>query len=297
MRVAFITHIQSVCNDVELADKGARPGLDHLIEVTCHRFVVECQQTGTKRDRSGAETSSMECLSNPADVALLLAQLSDQGNWGPHDLLLNRLILHAETVHTFAFSAFFQPLLATLIHRLREFSDNIPRYAELFKTVLEDYRLRYIQPRPPGGDWACSPEGCGRGRGCPSCEKLDEFLGDPTKEIERFQVENYRRAHLHQQLDGTGHRHDTDRSTYPETLVVKKRQSSLHKAFTEWQARVVEGEKALNAMDGDVLKELLGDQYTEMMSLSKVKKTHKTPGVRQSIRESRGKRIEIIDLA
>lgn len=294
MRVAFITHIQRVCNDVELADKGARPGLDHLIEVTCHRFAVECQQTGTKRDRSGAETSSMECLSNPADVALLLAQLSDQGNWGPHDLLLNKLILKARIVHTFAFPSFFQPLLATLIQRLQEFSNHIPRYADLFQTVLENYRFRYIQPKPPGGDWACSPEGCGRY--CHDCKKMDEFLGDPTKEVERFRVENYRRAHLHQQLDGTGHRHDTDRSTYPETLVVKKRQSSSHKAFTEWQARVVEGEKASSAMDGDVLKELLGDQYTEMMSLRKVKKTHNTPGVRQSIRESGGKRIEIIDL-
>lgn len=293
MRVAFITHIRKVFSDVELEDKGARPGLDHLIEATCHRFVVECQQTGTKRDRSGAESSSMECLSNPADVALLLAQLLDQGNWGHHDLLLNRLILNAGTVHTIAFPAFFQPLLATVLQSLQDFPNHIPCYAEFSQTVLENYRFRYIQPKPPGGDWACPPEGCGR---CQECKKLDEFLADPTKETETFRVQPYRRAHLHQQLDRTGHRHDTDRSTYPETLVVKKRQSSTHKAFTEWQARVVEGEKALNAMDGDILKEILGDQYTEVMNLRNVKKTHNTPGVRQSIRELQGERVEIIDL-
>lgn len=78
MLVAFIALIQSIIDDVVLADKGARLGLDHLIQVMCHRFVIECQQIGTKRDRSDAETSSMKCLPSPADVALLLAQLSGQ---------------------------------------------------------------------------------------------------------------------------------------------------------------------------------------------------------------------------
>lgn len=45
MLVAFIALIQSIVDDVVLADKGARPGLDHLVQVMCHRFVVECQQT------------------------------------------------------------------------------------------------------------------------------------------------------------------------------------------------------------------------------------------------------------
>lgn len=114
--------------------------------------------------------------------------------------------------------------------------------------------------------------------------------------IERFPIDNYRRAHLHQQLDSTGHRHDTDRSTYPETPFVKKRQSSSHEAFTEWQARVVEGEKVLNAMDGDALKELLGDRYNDMINLGKVKRTHNTSGVKQSIKKSPRERIEIKDL-
>lgn len=197
-------------------------------------------------------------------------------------------------MHTFALPAFFQPLLATLIHWLREVSNHIPRFTESFQTVLGNYRFHYIQPKPPGGDWTFPPEGCGRH--CHDCKSLDEFLGDPTKMIERFPIDSYRRAHLHQQLDSTGHRHGTDRSMYPETLVVKKRQSSSQKAFTEWQARVVEGEKELYAMDGDVLKELLGDRYSEIMYLVKVKRTHNTCGVRQRIRKSPRERIEIIDL-
>ena len=77
MRLAFIARIHSIYNDVELAEKGAQPGLDRLLQVTCQNFVVQCQQTGTKRDRSGGEISSTECLSNHEDVALLMHQLSD----------------------------------------------------------------------------------------------------------------------------------------------------------------------------------------------------------------------------
>ena len=269
MHLAFIAHIQNLLNDATLAEKGARRGLHRLTEVTCRRYVVQCQQTGTKRDRSGVETSSTECLSSPEDVALLLYQLCDTGKWNLHDLLLNRLLSSAETVHNFAFPAFFLPLLGTLLFRLQSYPDHVSSYVDFFKAVLEDYRQRYIQPKPPSSDWAYSPEGCSDSY-CYDCKKLDDFLLDPVKVMERFPVDNRQRAHLHQQLNRTSHSHDTDRSTYPETLVVKKRQSSSQEKFMEWQARVAEAEKALGAMDGDVLKELLEEQYSEILDFKKV---------------------------
>ena len=262
MRLAFIVHILSTYDDETIEDKGARPGLHRLIEVTCRRFVVQCQQTGTKRDRSGAEISSTaECLSNSEDVALFLHQLSDWQDWSDHDHLLDRLSLSAESVHTFAFPAFFLPLLTTIANRLESFPDHVSRYQELFRTVLINYRLRYLQSKPPGSDWARSPEGCGE-RYCNDCKKLDRFLLDPTQEIEKFAVHSSNRAHLHEQLDRTRHSHVTDGSG---TLVVKKAQSALHKAFMEWEARIAEGEKALGAMNQDVLKELLAEEYTEII--------------------------------
>ena len=262
MRIAFIAHILSTYNDETIEDKGARPGLNRLIEVTCRRFVVQCQQTGTKRDRSGAEISStVECFSNSEDVALLLQQLSDGEDWFDHDCLLDRLSLSAESVHTFAFPAFFLPLLAMLVNRLQSFPDHMSRYRELFRTVLKNYRLRYIQSKPPGSDWARSPKGC-RGGDCYECEKLDVFLLDPTEEIERFPVCSSDRFHLHEQLDGTGHSHVTDASG---TLVVTKAQSVLHNASVDWEARVAEARKALTAMNQDILKELLEEEYTEIV--------------------------------
>ena len=262
MRIAFITHILSTYNDETIEDKGARSGLNRLAEVTCRRFMVQCQQTGTKRDRSGAEISStVECFSNSEDVALFLHQLSDGEAWFDHDRLLDRLSLSAESVHTFAFSAFFLPLLARLVNRLQSSPDHISRYKELFRAVLKNYRLRYIQSKPPASDWARSSEGCGE-RYCYDCYKLDTFLLDPTKEIERFAVCSSNRAHLHQQLNNTRHSHVTERSG---TLVVKKAQSASHKAFMNWEVRVAEEEKALRAMNQDILKELLEEEYAEIV--------------------------------
>ena len=262
MRLAFIAHILSTYNDETIEDKGGRPGLNRLIEVTCRRFVVQCQQTGTKRHRSGAEISStVECFSNPEDVALFLNQLSDWEDWFNHDRLLDRLSLSAESVHTSAFPAFFLPLLATLVTRLQSFPDHMSGYKGLFRTVLKNYRLRFVQAKPPGVDWARASEGCGE-RYCYDCKKLDKFLLDPTMETERFPVCNSNRAHLHQQLDDTRHSHVTDRSG---TLVVKKAQSALYKASVDWEARVAEGEKALRAINQDILKELLEEEYTEIV--------------------------------
>ena len=265
MRLAFITHILSTYSNETIEDKGARPGLNRLTQVTCKRFVVQCYQTGTKRDRFGAEISStVECFTYSDDVALVLHQLSDSEDWLNHDRLLDRLSFSSESVHTFAFPAFFLPLLATLVTRLQSFPDLLSRYKELFWTVLCNYRLRYIQSKPPGSDWARAPEGC-REHYCRDCTKLDTFLLDPVQEIERFPVSNGNRAHLHQQLDDTRHSHVTDRSG---TLVVTKAQSASHKVFMDWEARVAEGEMALRAMDQDILKELLEEEYTEIVEWS-----------------------------
>ncbi len=70
-----------------------------------------------------------------------------------------------------------------------------------------------------------------------------------------------------------GHSHGTDRSTYPETLVVKKAERKSHKAYKACKARVVEAEKLLGAMGQDMLKELVREQYTELIDLRSIRKT------------------------
>ena len=78
--------------------------------------------------------------------------------------------------------------------------------------------------------------------------------------------------------------------------MVTKKQTLSHKTFTEWQARVEEGELALRAMDRDVLKQLLEEQYDEMVDLRKIEKKNKTSGRTQSIKGPDGRETVIIDM-
>jgi len=272
MLVAFIVQLRIDHTETSLAEKGAKSDFDSLVEAICSRFSVQCQQTGTKRDHSGDETSPNECLSNADDIALFLHQLASRGKWDLHVTLLNRLTASLDLVPDTALHTFYMSLLTKLATQLQPHPESIPPYREFFSRTLQVYRFQYIQPKPSGGDWSCSPEGCGRGH-CADCQKLDTFFLDPQKAVERFSVSKNRRQHLHQCLNSAGHSHETDRSTYPETLVVKKAESKSHKAYKAWKARVVEAEKLLGAMGQDMLKELLREQYTELIDLRSIRKT------------------------
>jgi len=292
MLVAFIVQLRIIYTEASLAEKGAKSDFDSLVQAICSRFSVQCQQTGTKRDHSGDETSPNECLSNADDIALFLHQLGSTGNGDLHVTLLNRLTTSLDQVPNTPLHTFYMSLLSKLATQLQPYPESIPRSRDFFSRTLQVYRLQYIQPKPSGGDWSYSPEGCGRGH-CADCQKLDTFLLDPQKAVERFSVSKNRRQHLHQCLNSTGHSHETDRSTYPETLVVKKAESKSHKAYKAWKARVAEAEKLLGGMDQIVLEQLLGERYAELMDLRSIMKT--STGYQRAGGSSRSK-AEIIDL-
>ena len=94
-------------------------------------------------------------------------------------------------------------------------------------------------------------------------------------------------------LNGTGLSHETDRSTYLETLVVRKAKTRAQRATVEWEARVVEGEVLFQSVDQRTLKQLLGDQFEELRDLRSVGRA----GVRAQGRHApQAKRADIIDL-
>ena len=291
MLVAFIVLLQADHTEASLAEKGAKSGFDSLVEAVCSRFSVQCQQTGTKHDHSGDETSPSECLSNADDIAIFLHQLASRGEWDLPVTLLNRLTASLDLVPNTALHTFYMSLLTKLATQLQPHPESIPLYRDFFSRTLQVYRFQYIQPKLSGGDWSCSPEGRGHGH-CADCQRLDTFLLDPQKAVERFSVSKNPRQHLHQCLNCVGHSHGTDRSTYPETLVVKKAETKSHKAYKAWKARVGEAEKLLGAMGQTMLKELLREQYTELIDLRSVRKT--STGHQRAGGSSRSK-TEIID--
>jgi len=67
----------------------------------------------------------------------------------------------------------------------------------------------------------------------------------------------------------------------------------LLKAHIAWKARVAEAEKLLGGLDRGVLKELLGEQYAELIDLMSIRKT---PTGHQIAGGSSRSKAEIIDL-
>lgn len=287
---AFVSKLQADYSVEKLIEKGAKDELDSLVEDLCHGFALECQQTGIKRDRSGNETSSIEPLVGSEDVALLLHQLCQQERWVLHQALLDRLTPSLKSIPVEALSAFFIPLLMQLATQLRAHPGQIHRYRDLIYLIIRAYKVRYVQSKPANGNLACSPVGCDY---CSDCRKLDAFLGSRTKEIERFSVGKAKRHHLHELLNDTRHSHETDRSTYPETLVVKKAPSKAQRVFKAWEARCVEAERVLGAMDQDMLKQILTVHYESSVDVSDLSKPGES-GQGRSV--PTGRAVEVIDL-
>lgn len=297
MLIAFIVQIQADNTEASLRSKDAVSEFDSLIEAVCSRFTVQCQQTGTKRDRAGEETSPNDCLTNADDIALFLHQLASRRRWDLHVTLLTKLTANLDLVPNTALHTFYMSLLPKLATQLQPHPEYILPYREFFQDTIQAYRLSYIQPEPPSGNWSTPPKGCGRPQ-CADCQKLAIFLLDPQNEMERFPVSKNRRQHLHQCLEYTKHSHETDRSTHPETLVVKKAQTESLKAYKAWKARIAEAEKLLGGMDQGVLKEIWGERYAELMDLRSIGKgsaRQESAGRQKELALTRS-RVEIIDL-
>ena len=193
MHLGFISQAESYQSTGRLTEKrDLEPSFESLTELICDNFIIQNQPKRTKRDRFGNETISLECHLDPGDVALFLSQLSKKGRWRYHEALQSKLILKLEAQPIDLFPKFFMPMLVALTKLLKTQLNNLNRYENLFLAILRIYRTRYIQPKPSGGDWACSPQGC-RSSFCTDCTKLDRFLRDPSRQIEKFAVSNNRR--------------------------------------------------------------------------------------------------------
>lgn len=274
-------------------ESRAREEFDWLVETVCTKFSLDNARKAFKPDHSGKDSfvgTTVPCLIDPLYVVLLLQQLACKAEWKHHGALLKRVANGIESMPPELFPNFFMPVLMRLSKYLQQSPDHVCHYTELFQKLLEFYRIRYIQPKPVSDTWACHPNGCGR---CIDCRKLDAFLSSPSQTIEHFPVSNSRRMHLHQRLNSTTHKHVTDRSSYQETLVVTKTQSNSHRAFQDWQKRVMEGEMLLNCLDQGQLKMLLGDKYAELTNLKGVKPVGGNNG---SAGKSLKRKAEVIDL-
>lgn len=156
--IAFITTLQSLHTDESLAEKGAQPHFDTLKQAVCSDFQVQYHQSGSKRDRAGVEISSTQCLSNVDDVAALLCQLARAETWNLHQALSNRIISSVLSMPTTLMPMFFMLIIIELVRQFSSHPGHVAHYGSLFQDIIQAFRLRYIQPKPSGGDWAARSE-------------------------------------------------------------------------------------------------------------------------------------------
>ncbi|KAM0435127.1 hypothetical protein ACHAPT_003216 [Fusarium lateritium] len=173
------------------------------------------------------------------------------------------------------------------IHTTLNFSDmstsELERYRQLFTTFLKAYLDKYVGLEPVyDGNLTRPLVSCS----CIDCEHLNDFLGDPTREVGRFTVNKQRRAHLHQKLTGAriDCAHETERVGSPQTPVVTKTFGQVEGQRQSWAARRTEATMELVRFKQENLKKLLGDEYTAIVNMNRILAAGTT--ARQSLAET-----------
>ncbi|KAK4449744.1 hypothetical protein QBC34DRAFT_494211 [Podospora aff. communis PSN243] len=181
-------------------------------------------------------------------------------------LLSSRIVAQAGNIPPAQFRPLWIPFLCHLITRLE--SARCPLSTswcqELACAIMTAYLTKYIGKEPlRGADNRKPPVSCT----CADCQALNRFL-QSNERVWRFPADKPRRWHLHNVLDSSrsGCSHDTDRSTYPETLVVAKYNPAQEKRET-WEERFSEAWADFARFDQEKLKMLLGEQWEPITTM------------------------------
>lgn len=181
--------------------------------------------------------------------------------------IVAKLVLEARTAPLDLFPNMYLPFLKILLQLLEGQNITIgdSPFPRLFQQILSKYLVRFVRLEPlPPKDWKRPTVNCA----CQDCQSLNRFLASPVEMVGRFAVNKKRRQHLHNQLNGTGCTHETERHGSPQTLVVTKNQKLYLVAHNDWSMRHGVANKHLQELRKDTMKDLLADMYEPIMSLS-----------------------------
>ena len=192
----------------------------------------------------------------------------------PHEIdqLADNIGSFAPTANTSSFEGLLLPLLKQLPPVTNQGSDSLstPRYANVFRTVIQSYISAYVQsppPKPTG--FERQPRGCGLS--CEDCVSLDAFLMDAKKPIAHFAVKAQRREHLERRLEKSTCSTETLRNGTPYTLVVKKQGGEWENAMKEWEKRCAVANQKVEEIGVEKLRGLLGDEWENAVGLRGMK--------------------------
>ncbi|KAL8834797.1 MAG: hypothetical protein Q9170_003593 [Blastenia crenularia] len=269
--VALTTKIFSFTEDDNHKSAEIDTAMTELAELLSNNFTIECRNF-SKRESPGSSgnQNAIECLLDSDDVDLLLHQLRRDYSATSWPLIIQKISRERSRCQSFAFKAFYIPLLDKLTYRIARDPQLLPIYRPFFQRILSAYIRRYVSVQPPSGGWARPRPRCHL-QSCSDCSVLGDFLVDSERQTMSFLVPSSRRAHLHQVLTGTGNSHETDRSR-GDALVVTKEVSDTDKKYHEWQIRFQNAREKIMKLNQEVLKELLGENYDNITKLRATKR-------------------------
>lgn len=153
----------------------------------------------------------------------------------------------------------------------------IDRVRRFVQSVITSYIRGYVQMEPARPrDWIRDRKGCG----CSDCDRLDQFLIDPRREIGEFAMAEKRRNHLSRRLSdyfGKSDEYDltTIRAGSPHTLVVRKTERGWRRTHAEWYSRCQKASRQIERLGEQRLKKVLGVDgdkiYEDFIQLRMVK--------------------------
>ena len=243
---------------------GSGRAHDRHVESVMERFLGSFIQSfsfkapDSRTTKTLATPSKLISPTSAEDVAFIFGYLYKNNPTNHIDAVesVNRALTKPPTAILDGFAIQLLQLLSAAIRRDRSLA---AIYADLFRTTLVTYVEQYVQRRPPPGDWARPTVGDGC---CRECRILDKFLTDPTRQVGKFDLEPADRAHLHQLLNGTNHKHVT---MYGDVLTVTKGKGSQRAKHEEWAKRYLRAQKKMAELDRGLLIEMLGKDDVEQL--------------------------------
>ncbi|RDL31044.1 uncharacterized protein BP5553_09833 [Venustampulla echinocandica] len=183
--------------------------------------------------------------------------------------ILGKLVSASSNQPAENFDTIFIPLLQQLSRSLHDKNISVQgtSFKGFFQDLLRSYVVIHVGPEPKlAADWTRSRTSCP----CHDCSELNIFLINPHQQVWRFPVAKMRRLHIHRILEtmGGGFTHETERIGSPQTLVVTKTQASYLAARQAWPKRCSIAKGYLQSFNANILRELLGDLFDPIMSLS-----------------------------
>ncbi|KAF5606868.1 2OG-Fe(II) oxygenase superfamily [Fusarium subglutinans] len=181
---------------------------------------------------------------------------------------LTKVTLQASKLPELELYRLWLPFLRSVIPLFHE--NSIPLSTQscqkFFSAVVKAVLDVCLGPQPARPtDWSLSSVPCN----CGDCERVNDFLNHPTQMTGRFSMNKSRRQHIHRQVDsaGIGCKHETQRNTNPNTLVITKKTRPLDVERQHWQKVRVYLVEKFSQFKGSELKTLLGSDFEKIEKL------------------------------